>query len=365
VVPKVIRQLASVLLTVLPATASIAFSEESPETVARAPALLYHNYCSVCHGDKGDGNSHAKTSLNPPPRNFTLPEVAVSLTRERMLTAVREGIPGTAMAGWKDQLSDAEIGALVDYVRERFMPPIASREASRGRRLYAETCSVCHGDRGTGAVWAKESLHPSPRDFTTEAARRELTRERMMASVMYGRPGTAMTGFARQLDEEAIGAVVDYIRSAFMEPASPANISGTRAHGRTAPPDSGSAIPVFPGSGNLPSTVGVDINAPMPEGLTGHPDKGAAIYLQGCATCHGVAGDGAGPRAYFINPRPRNFLLDASRRSFNRPALFRSIAKGKLGTEMPAWEKVLDRQQIADVAEFVFVNFIQPGNKRK
>ncbi len=84
----------------------------SPWAVAaetRDPALLYHNYCSVCHGDKGDGNSHARSSLNPPPRDFTRPEAAVALTRERMLAAVRDGIPGTAMAGWKTQLSEEEI----------------------------------------------------------------------------------------------------------------------------------------------------------------------------------------------------------------------------------------------------------------
>ena len=34
-------------------------------------ALLYHNYCSVCHGDKGDGRSRATGSLSTPPRDFT------------------------------------------------------------------------------------------------------------------------------------------------------------------------------------------------------------------------------------------------------------------------------------------------------
>jgi len=31
-----------------------------------------------------------------------------------------------------------------------------------------------------------------------------------------------------------------------------------------------------------------------------------------------------------------------------------------LRTEMPAWEKVLDRQQIADIAEYVFNSFVKP-----
>ncbi len=331
----------------------------SPWAVAaetRDPALLYHNYCSVCHGDKGDGNSHARSSLNPPPRDFTRPEAAVALTRERMLAAVRDGIPGTAMAGWKTQLSEEEMEAIVDYIRTRFMPPVASQEAGRGRQIYAETCSVCHGDRGTGAIWAHESLNPPPRNFTTEAARQELTRDRMVTSVTYGRPGTAMAGFGRQLSPADIEAVVDYIRAAFMTPATAAGISGTHAAGK--PPISGKAVPAFPNSGNARPTAGIDMAAPMPEGLKGDPVRGQELYMLNCIACHGPNGDGNGPRAYFISPKPRNFLLPASRRSLNRPALFRGISKGKLGTEMPAWEKVLTRQQIADITEFMFRQFI-------
>ena len=39
--------------------------------------------------------------------------------------------------------------------------------------------------------------------------------------------------------------------------------------------------------------------------------------------------------------------------------LFEAIANGRVGTNMPAWGKVLDNQEIANVAEFVFENFIQ------
>ena len=74
----------------------------------------------------------------------------------------------------------------------------------------------------------------------------------------------------------------------------------------------------------------------------------------------GEDGDGRGPRGYFINPKPRNFLHAASRAALNRPTLHRVISKGKLRTEMPAWDKVLDPQQIADLSEYVFTSFIQP-----
>jgi len=41
---------------------------------------IYRNSCSVCHGEKGDGQSGRANSLNPAPRNFTSPEETAQLT---------------------------------------------------------------------------------------------------------------------------------------------------------------------------------------------------------------------------------------------------------------------------------------------
>lgn len=104
--------------------------------------------------------------------------------------------------------------------------------------------------------------------------------------------------------------------------------------------------------------VSVDMSLPLPNGLKGNADKAAVFFMQNCATCHGTSGDGEGPRAYFINPPPRNFLLTSSRQRLNRPTLFKAISNGIVGSEMPAWSKVLSEQEIADLAEFVFQTFI-------
>lgn len=113
------------------------------------------------------------------------------------------------------------------------------------------------------------------------------------------------------------------------------------------------------------ATAIVDMSLPMPLGLKGDPEKGKIIFMGSCFTCHGVKGDGNGPRAYFITPPPRDFLLEASRQRLNRPVLFEAITNGRLGTNMPAWGKVLNNQEIADVAEFVFENFIYPPQENK
>jgi mono/diheme cytochrome c family protein len=97
----------------------------------------------------------------------------------------------------------------------------------------------------------------------------------------------------------------------------------------------------------------------LPNGLKGDARRGGAFYLANCATCHGARGDGAGPRAYFINPKPRNFLDNASRATLNRVALYAAVSEGRLASEMPAWKQVATPQQIADVAEYVFQTFIR------
>lgn len=350
----------------------------------QTPAALYHNYCSVCHGDQGDGNSRAKGSLRPAPRDFTSAESAQELTRERMISAVKNGVPNSAMVGWKSQLTDDQIARVVDYVRDTFMRPSVAADASRGRQIYARVCSVCHGDRGSGSMWASANLNPAPRDFAAPATKQELTRDRMLTSLSNGRPNTAMQGYAGRLSRDDMEAVVDYIRGAFMRiPEAQANISGTHAHGAPVPPAKGGAEAKKGGDkhehhehnhgdqedhaahGHGPQVLDkdgkVDMKAQFAGGLVGNFEKGRKFYDDNCATCHGVKGDGQGPRAYFINPKPEVFINAKSRAAFNRPTLYDAVATGRRGTEMPAWDKVLTKQEIADVSEYVFRAFIRPG----
>lgn len=313
------------------------------------PDVLYHNYCSVCHGDRGDGRSRARGSLNPPPRDFT---AATNLNRDTMITITTHGKPGTAMVGWKTQLTEKEIEAVVDYVRETFMVVALDPKLQRGKAVYVQNCAVCHGERGQGSNYPVGGSVP-PRDFASPQARLELSRERMVGSVTNGRPGTGMAPFSGRLSGADIEAVVDYVRTALMVPQSE-TISGVRAHG-------GRSTDVAPQAKQKPPVVPADMSLPLPNGLKGDAAKGGKFYDANCATCHGVKGDGKGPRAYFINPKPRNFRSAESQAILNRPVIYMSTAMGKLGTEMPAWSKVLTDQEIADVSEYVFRRFIRPG----
>lgn len=192
---------------------------------SRPGVYIFHNYCSVCHGDKGDGQSRAREGLDPPPRNYTTPESAVELTRERMISSVTNGRPGTAMIAWKNELSPKEIEGVVDYVRTTFMKlgnqaalsrPLPSDKllSSRGGVLYMQACVMCHGE--TGARPTTGRMQPPPRDFASPAVIAELTRKRMIISITNGRPGTAMMGYGDQFKKADIEALVDFISAAYM-----------------------------------------------------------------------------------------------------------------------------------------------------
>ena len=312
------------------------------------PDAIYHNYCSVCHGDRGDGRSRARNSLKPPPRDFTN---APELTRDAMITIITHGKPGTAMIGWKTQLSQEEIEGVTDYIRNTFMVVALDPKLQKGKSIYAQNCIACHGAQGQGSSLPIGGSVPA-RDLASPQARAELNRERMIASVTTGRPGTAMSGFGGRLAAADIEAVVDYVRAAIMVPQT--EISGTSAHAGRA------STPGKPATGG-----GADMKQPMPKALKGNVAAGERFYLANCATCHGAKGDGKGPRAYFINPKPRNFQDPAFTSAFNRPAIFAATSVGRLGTEMPAWNKVLSDQEIANVAEFVFQRFVLPKQKAR
>ena len=367
---------------------------------------LYRENCAICHGDTGDGKTATQSGLTPSPRDFTSAEAAMELTRERMIYAVTNGRRGTAMMSHKGRFTPAEIEAVVDYVRETFMREPAEKVLgeppllSLGEAVYTQNCSVCHGDQGNTAYWARNGLNPAPRDFTGDEAKSILTRQRMITSVTHGRPGTGMQPFKSRLSDQEIEAVVSYIRYKFMgvapdqdtglvpsmqhsdstpataapaaaqdqhEPApavaeAPATAQApahAAPHARRSSPHAGGSMPTMGAASRGGQQEASDMSLPMPKGLTGDPLKGRDFFMKNCFTCHGIKGAGNGPRAYFNIPRPRDFTSPESRRVLNRPRIFNSITHGRLGTVMPAWGKVLDDQQIADITEFVFRAFIE------
>ena len=86
---------------------------------------------------------------------------------------------------------------------------------------------------------------------------------------------------------------------------------------------------------------------------------GRMVYMKNCLHCHGVAGDGAGPTARYLNPRPRDYRLGvfkftetmATERA-TRNDLWRVVKYGIPGTYMPSFLLLKDEETHA-VVEYV------------
>ena len=86
-------------------------------------------------------------------------------------------------------------------------------------------------------------------------------------------------------------------------------------------------------------------------------ERGREVYARRCVGCHGDKGDGNGPAATFLDPRPRNFTLGAFKfrttPSGSLPTdgdLYRTLTRGVRFTAMPTWHELPDKDRIAVIA---------------
>lgn len=66
-------------------------------------------------------------------------------------------------------------------------------------------------------------------------------------------------------------------------------------------------------------------------------DKGKAAFTTNCVACHGEKGDGTGPAAVALNPKPRNYATEPFKQGDTVDAVFKSITEGVKGTQMVAF----------------------------
>jgi DMSO reductase family type II enzyme heme b subunit len=87
------------------------------------------------------------------------------------------------------------------------------------------------------------------------------------------------------------------------------------------------------------------------EAQPGDAQAGKVVYERRCALCHGIKGDGQGPAAELLDPRPRDFtrgvykIRTTSAKIPSDEDLFRVITQGMPGTSMPAWDVLSERDR--------------------
>lgn len=208
------------------------FMQEAIETYSSSGRMAYAHYCKSCHGERGQGV--LAEGLTVAPRSFFAG--ADSLTRERMITAVTKGVPGTLMWGYSEKLSPLQIGAVVDYVRRELMtapPPSAPAagpvdmslpmpkglvgNAKLGEHFFMANCATCHGTLGDGQGPRAYFMTAKPRNFLDDNSRSTLNRPAIFSAATYGRPGTEMPAWGKVLSEQEIADVSEFVFQAFIK----------------------------------------------------------------------------------------------------------------------------------------------------
>ena len=77
---------------------------------------LYQKYCHVCHGVDGDGDGIMTNLMGITPMDHTNPNETNRLNNEALVKSILDG-KGRFMPAWRGILSQAEVEALVSYIR--------------------------------------------------------------------------------------------------------------------------------------------------------------------------------------------------------------------------------------------------------
>ncbi|MDF9619905.1 cytochrome c/FTR1 family iron permease [Pseudomonas entomophila] len=127
--------------------------------------------------------------------------------------AIEQRQDGSAVAHQARQL-----GARLAVAYEVSQAPVITPDAARGAALYAQNCSICHGDTGLGDGPAGVGLEPAPANLRNAERLDQLSLFDLYNTLGLGIDGTEMPSFADQLDERQRWDVAAYIASFTADP---------------------------------------------------------------------------------------------------------------------------------------------------
>jgi mono/diheme cytochrome c family protein len=284
-------------------------------TAAVGKKAIANRGCKSCHKIDGEDGELA------PDLTF------LGLVREAAyivdhLSDPRKHTPDSNMPNF--WLAESEKKAIAAYLTSQKTLDLPAGPADQ----YKLLCGRCHGDDGDGNGVAASNLVPRPRVFTNAKFFNWLPEERAHLAILEGLPGTAMPTFKKILTEKQAQDLFAWIRKEFLK---------SEMSERAVPRD-------------LPSTNPTAYSAES-------AGRGHATFLKRCIGCHGRLGDGKGPSAPEMLPRPRNLTNTHFLKGADDSRLFESITFGIVGTGMPPWDYLTEDQR------WDLVNFVRSISK--
>ncbi len=220
------------------------------------------------------------------------------------------------------------------------------KHVTEGAVIYIKNCLYCHGDNLDGNGHFARAFNPPPANFTDPGTIAMLQEAFLFWRIAKGGPGlpkestpwnSVMPSWEDRLSEEDIWKVIMYLYDATgYQPRRWEAREEQGGNHRMREPRRATAAGTH-------ATVGGVGRAEAQQ--AGDPAQGRVLYEKKCALCHGEKGDGNGPAAPLLDPKPRDFTKGKFKirttESGKPPTdadLFHVISDGMPGTSMPAWK---------------------------
>lgn len=228
---------------------------------------------------------------------------------------------------------------------------------AEGGVIYIRNCVFCHGDNLDGNGHFAPAFNPRPANFSDPGTIAMLQEGYLFWRIAKGGPGlpkesapwnSVMPAWEDRLSQEDIWKVIMYLYDATgYQPRR----WETQASLRFTPTKGDDQGDRWGGGFWEPA------QAEAQQG--GDAASGKAVFEKKCALCHGSEGKGDGPGAPTLDPKPRDFTkglykirTTASGQPPTDTDLFRVITEGMIGTSMPGW-KVLPEKDRWDLVAYL------------
>lgn len=244
-----------------------------------------------------------------------------------------QGMMGRGMMGndLRQWFNGKEV--VVNLTQER--PTENENNIIKGKRIYQQRCTGCHGDKGDGYGPSAEHLITKPADFTSGLYKFRSTPsgsiptdEDIFTTVSKGIRGTAMLPWFDLNDKEK-WYVTYYIKT---------------LSDRFSEEEADS--PIMAPSTDISSIELVN--------------KGRFIYEKGkCLECHGPEGRGNGPKSSELKDdwdryvRPTDFTTGPLKRGDSASGIYLTLATGLDGTPMASYRNSISQEDMIALASYI------------
>jgi DMSO reductase family type II enzyme heme b subunit len=270
--------------------------------------------------------------------------------------AVQAAIPKTGSDG------TASLAAAVDSSKSvpsttvpSPKPPAGDAALDRGAQLYTKYCAICHGEEGDGAGKFAYLMNPRPRNFRQGNFKLATTENQipsdddLLQTISDGMPGSAMPPWGH-MPRSDLMALVRYVRQ-FHVDGTEQTLRQWVKEGTLAQSELSSVLAVKTRPG-APLVV-----PPEPAFDEVRWFRGRRLYLENCASCHGVDGHPVAENVKFdaegYPTPPRSFVNGIFKGGSTGHQLYVRIWKGMKGTPMPASEGVYSAEEVWDIIHYV------------